>query len=351
MEGSSPLHTQFLKRSNRRLICSSDEEEDGVCRPSEVQELQSSLQVSPQVSTPYICSRSSCADGGSSPQVRQDTSEQDALQNLEKNGNIQAPDRRDTDKEIIIECVDDNDSPWHTDSDSASVSSTPDYKRGKTGEHKDHPRHSDTELVAVQEIQESGVSFPLPSWIRRRAVHGPSVLILADSQLQNWAMDKDKICQVHYHENWPISRWTQAIREGTILMVILYFEQTRNWMDVPPIKNVLQNLCKAVRNHGPGPRVFISNHLPRLTSSPVRTSITQSNFTLQQVTRSVGRSLSKVFELDVYQHFVSTKHGRILKPASHYFTVNGLTYLECLVFRDCVLREAGVKGYWFSHRE
>ena len=166
------------------------------------------------------------------------------------------------------------------------------------------------------------------------------------------------MCKVEIRQDWPVNRWLRAIRRGEIRiqahMVILYLEGTRAWQDVIPLKNTLQALCKAIRTHAGDPRtgdprIFISNHIPFVSGSPVHTPLVVSNFTLQQATRGVCQAMGRVFKLSMYEHFVS-QSGRSLKPSQKYFQVDALSHLGCLVFRECLLREAGLKRYWFGKR-
>ena len=192
--------------------------------------------------------------------------------------------------------------------------------------------------LAVMELRRSGPHLGIPPWIASRKWRGHSVLILADSQLDHWP-SRDRICSV-INRNWPVSRWTHAIRLGEIKVqsftVVLYLEGTRMWNDVPPMKNTLQALCKAIRNHANQPRIFIANHLPRL-STPIGAPVVNTNFTLQQATRSLCRSMGRVFELSLHEHFTSRK-GRIIKPTHKYFLDSTvLTPHGCLIFRECVL--------------
>ena len=212
-------------------------------------------------------------------------------------------------------------------------------------------REATVDQMARREILEHGLRYKLPSWLHKRRL--PSLLLLADSQLENWP-GRDKICTLEFRKGWTL-RWTQAIKTGEIRIncytVVLYLEDTRHWNDVPPIKNALHALCKAIKNHAPDPRVFIANHLPRVTSSPVTLPVANSNFTLQQATRSVGHALGAIHEMSLYEHFIS-KRGKVLKPTQKYFIQEGmLTPLGCLIFRECVLCEAGIKNYWFTKRE
>ena len=69
---------------------------------------------------------------------------------------------------------------------------------------------------------------------------------------------------------------------------------------------------------------------------------------LLQAVRSVNCALGKVHFLSAYEHFVS-KRGKLIKPTHKYFREDGqFTVLGCLVFHECLLREAGLKSYWFK---
>ena len=210
------------------------------------------------------------------------------------------------------------------------------------------------ERLAIKHILADGIQFKTTKWIQAHRNRAP-VLILADSRLENWPVH-DKLCVLEYRKGWSIRRWIQAVKTGEILInsytVILYLESTRNWDAVPPIKNCLHALCKAIKNHAPDPRVFVVNPLPLVSTSPITTPMVNSNFTLQQATCSICRAIGRVFELSMYEHFVSSRSGKIIKPVSKYFTESGgLSSFGCLVFRECLLREAGLKSYWFSERD
>ena len=317
---ASLLKTHLLKQHRHRIIRSEDEEED-IPRPVEMHN---------QEPTPCISSIAGCSSTGSDP-VESDT-------------------------EIVFQ-TDGQDSPWDSDVDGHDTdTSTLAYKRGhhhgldeKPASQQDSSDISDREMVKV--IQEEGMKFDTPSWIKKRKKPTPSILLLADSQVKYW-LDNDGVCQVQYHQDWPISRWTQSIRLGLIRIecgtVVLYLESVRRWGDITPIKNALNTLCRNIRNHGNNPRIFVANHLPRINGSPLRSPILASNFTLQQATRSVGRAMGRVFELSLHEHFVSKK-GRVIQPVGDYFIDSGvLTHLGCLVMRECIMRESGVKNYWFG---
>ena len=39
-----------------------------------------------------------------------------------------------------------------------------------------------------------------------------------------------------------------------------------------------------------------------------------------------------------------------MKPVDNYYTGEQLMPLGCLVFHECLLREIGVKSYWFDKK-
>ena len=271
---SSPVKVHLLKKHCRPVIYSSDED---VTREAEVASKEN---------TPSGSSQLDSFSTGSSLQTGEQAS-------------------------IIIDMthLEGCDSPWNSDEDEqGSETSTPAYKRGrydntpdKKGDVKtlENPNQRQDEedrvtVEAIRVIQREGVHFTVPGWIQKRKV-SPSILILADAQLKYWP-PHDSVCEVIFHQNWPLRRWSQAVRLGTIgvkcVTVVLYLEGTTRWSDIPPIKNVLQALCKTIRNHGSNPRIFVANHLPRVRSDPLRKDkITQSNYTLGHATRSVCRAM------------------------------------------------------------
>ena len=91
----------------------------------------------------------------------------------------------------------------------------------------------------------------------------------------------------------------------------------------------------------------MANLLPRPSSSPVGKPRNETNFILLQAGSSINRAIKKVHFLTIYEHFVSSR-GKILRPAHKYFQDNQqLTALGCMVMRECLLREVGLKKYWF----
>ena len=178
-----------------------------------------------------------------------------------------------------------------------------------------------------------------------------SVMILADAQLAAWPKH-DKKCVIVYKPGMPVKQWSRYIRAGTLDIqvknVLIYFEALMVWSEAPPIKNTLQSVCKAIRGQQPEARIYVANMIPRVGRSPVVMDVSSFNFVLQEAVCSVGRALSRVHNLALFEHFMSSK-GKILNPKYDYFNgADELTYLGCLVLRECVLREMGLKTYWFD---
>ena len=327
----SPVNTHLLKRHVRRIISSDEEEIDLHPRPTETTERED---------TPCDSSgKSSCVSGHSlvedSPVFQESPQE-----------------------ETVIDLISQDPSPWDSDVDGQeSDTSTPAYKRGRyTPPRSEQEQKQEEDLAAVRLIQEEGINFHSPNWINRRAV-AQSVVLLADSRVKNWPKN-DKVVKVEYHPEWPIKRWAQAVKLGHIQLqhttVIIYLEGTQFWEDVPPIKNTLHTLCKAVRHLGVNPRIFIANHIPLPRGSPLKApeKVKASNFIQQQAIRSVARAMGRIFEISVFEHFVSSKKNKLLSPVGTYFMDDGmLTKHGCLVLRECLLREAGLKPYWFSGKK
>ena len=228
--------------------------------------------------------------------------------------------------------------PWVMDEEQdsdVSSSSTPNFKTG---------RHSKTEEMEIVELVKIEAKQQM---IKPRNRRGPSMQLLADTRISEWP-NNDNLCLVDYH-NWTLKQWVSALRAEIVRIscntVILYLEKTHEYEDVLPLKNALHSICKTIWQHKAGARIFICNILPQVTSSPLRRSM-ESNFTLLQAVRSVNRALSKVHYLSVYEHFFSS--GRIIRPTHQFFQENGqLTRYGCLIFRECLFREAGLKTYWF----
>ena len=249
----------------------------------------------------------------------------------------------DTEEGLIINMTHPDDLEelvWDSDVDSnssTSTTSTPEFKRGR------HVQHDIQK--AVDEILADSKKFSIGS-----SPHRQSLDILADSRLQNWS-DKDKLCKIEYRPGWGFRQWLAALRAETIRIscnaVLLYFEKSTTFDDAPPLKNNLEAICKVIRQHKRGVKIFVSNLLPQPSHSPVGKPRVESNYILLQAVRSVNQFLKKVHFLSVYEHFMSSK-GKIIKPTHKYFQDNQqLTSLGCLMVRECWMQEAGLKTYWF----
>ena len=165
-----------------------------------------------------------------------------------------------------------------SDSDSGkSVTSTPRYKRGI---------HNVSMEQVVKAIQQEGVEWR-NSWPRR----GHSIQILADEKVQQWPQ-MDNICKLEFRQGWNFGQWVSAIRAETIRIschtVILHLERALVYQDVIPLKNGLQTICKAIRQHHRTARVFICNGLPTPAASPIKRSRMTAEFTLLQAVRSTN---------------------------------------------------------------
>ena len=300
---ASPVHTHLLKR-HRQTILDSEEEGEVSQRPLEALEQEMIMEDIHCASSNPVCS-----NVGPNPGTTSGT---------------------DAEEETIINMHgEERDSPWDSEVDGQdSDTSTPAYKRGKhqvskdvtdeeavslilqeglhfellesTSAYKREKHQSPKEITdeeAARRILQEGLHFALPRWVTQRRVN-KSILILADSQLEFWP-NHDNVCQVELHRSWLVNRWTQVIHTGQLRVechtVIVYLEAVKRWQDMPPMKNVLQALCKNIRNHGNNPRIFISNHLPGIHGSPLKGQVVLSNFTLQQATRSIGCAMGRSF--------------------------------------------------------
>ena len=333
-EPESPLQTTLLKRSRRRIIYSSDDEDTTYARPAEVMDIHLD-----------------CAPSTSSPNCRVQLEQ--AMQCPV------SPVMEQADESIVIQLTHQSNEAWDSaldsstdsslDSSLVSASSTPAFKRGEPDDSSSKRAQKRKQQIIDLIIEEGLERHHLGK--RRRRVQEPAVLILADSKLKEWPWN-DKVCDLHLRPNQSVKQWTMEIRTGIIDIqarnVIIYFESLLGWNDVPPIKNSLESLCKAIRDQQPSVRIYISNILPRISGSPLSPSIANFNFILQQAIRSIGRKMIKIHTLTVYEHFVS-KRGKVINPTHKYFQdPDTLTQLGCLLLRECFLREAGLKTYWFD---
>ena len=232
---------------------------------------------------------------------------------------------------------------WNTEEDGAcssseSTSLTPDFKRG---------RHAPVPLADVIQAIKHDAGKQLMKGDRKR---GPSLQLLADARVAEWPVN-DNICIVNHHPKWTFKQWIAAIRVEVVHIecetVVIYLEMTQEFDQAPPLKNGLQSLCKAIHSHHREAHIFVANTLPQIHHSPVKHLRADSNYVLLQAIRSVNRVLKKIHYLSVYEHFVS-KDGRINKPTHKFIKEDSdLTTYGCMIFRECLMHEAGLKKYWF----
>ena len=230
---------------------------------------------------------------------------------------------------------------WHTESEitdlnsSCSSTSMPGFKRGM---HE----------IGIDEITEAIIREGQIS--REQRTKRPlSLLILADARVQHWPKG-DNVCQVEIHPEWGFPQWVAALRAETIRVachiVVLYLEKTVVYPAVLPLKNGLQSVCKAIRQHHHSACIFVGNMLPSPSRSPLKGRV-ESDFILLQAVRSINRVMGKVHYMSLFEHLVSRK-GNIISPTHQYFREDGdLTGFGCMVLRECILRESKVKTYWF----
>ena len=219
----SPQHTALLKRKPRRTLLSTDGDEP---HPLEVQEqivtensnMEAGAPTPTTPTTPLADQQPSALHKVTKQTSREEMAGVDHTpsafsrsHSANSGSNQMKREPADPREGIIIQFTYTSHSPWQSDDDSDT--STPDFKRGKHSDEltlqavrelqmegdqctllKCKPTDELT-LQAVRKLRVDGSKCPLPAWVQRRKNRSPSVLILADSQLQLWP-GKDKICRV-----------------------------------------------------------------------------------------------------------------------------------------------------------
>ena len=249
-------------------------------------------------------------------------------------------------EEVVITLSHDDESPWQTEDDTDSDTSTPSYKRGRRGKQPNYDQ------LAVEEIQLHGVKLPrAPRWMRNRKNKPPTTLILADSFFQNWP-ESDARCVVMCQTDYDIWRWNAMIRSRELNVqfynIVLCIRKLQELRELP-LQNTLQALCRSIRAANPECRIFVSNMPPNPNSTPVLgRRISVFNLELQQAVEGIRQRLMKVHFLAIYEHFTDSSSGRTISPVKSYFrSEQEFTKLGCAMFREFLLREAGLKSYWF----
>ena len=206
----SPLHTSIPKRHHRRVLLSSDEDEN--CRQDEaipsdcaahgtsVSGLAGSDGEGKHAPVSHGTSQHSSDVQQQADQIRR-TSQRDQLHcagsssstptgrlgEASPTGNPREWDGESSSMvtvtepdEVIINITHMEQEGWDSDVDSASITSTPDCKRGK---------HADAlQQAAIQEIQQDCLQLV------RRNKRKPSVHLLADTRLQLWLKNDSLHC-------------------------------------------------------------------------------------------------------------------------------------------------------------
>ena len=137
---------------------------------------------------------------------------------------------------------------WCTDEDGdTSLTSTPDFKRGK---HHTAGKECNSALTlqAVGELKQEAEVFALGGGNIRPL----SMQLLADTCVKHWPM-VDHVVGVEYKPGWSIKQWTAALRVELIRItcgtIVVYLDKTRSFQQVLPLKNNLLALCKVIRQH------------------------------------------------------------------------------------------------------
>ena len=83
---------------------------------------------------------------------------------------------------MVIKLVHTADSPWDTDEDRASITSTPGYRRGRHEEVRSQVDNDKQHMIDL--ILKEGMLYKLPKWLAKKRGH--SVEILSDARMQDW---------------------------------------------------------------------------------------------------------------------------------------------------------------------
>ena len=212
------------------------------------------------------------------------------------------------------------DEVWDTEDDTSqldisisssdeSTTSTPGYKRAMS-----EPSLSKQEVVEL--IKKEGLQAH--KLIPEATLRAASILILADSKLQDWPLT-DKKCVVYVKEDWSIKDWVDAIRSNWITIrvptVVLYLKRIKDWKSLPPIKNAIQSIYRAIRLRDEECRPFVCNLLPIVGTAPVLGMRVQMlNPIIMKAVESVHRIMGKCHLMDIHGHFTGAQGGGGLPP-------------------------------------
>ena len=244
METDSPLHTNLLKYSSRRILTSSDEEGDWARKDK-------------------VDIHSDCADDGTCCSSLS-TEHANKQSSSPSQGTVMQPLHTagdESDPGTVIVMTQAEDSPWDSDADSVdttasradsekSNTSTPGYKRGKHHTPLSVSSHSKGQACALctktREVTTGGAGI-LCSVIktvrsndavkRTTKRRPPSLHLLTNSRVQCWP-SWDNVCIVDHHPGWSFQKWISSLRTEIVCIschtVVIYLEKIIELQDVPP---------------------------------------------------------------------------------------------------------------------
>ena len=388
------MQTRTLKRSRRRIIYSSDEEPFSICRQDEVPPAESPSEPVPRRSTRNTVKhgkdssvakrdRSKVAPsqipkqretGSSSPVVHYAVaSTSQAVIHYEDARHRQSPSHPSQtadgvsqnhegitpqkglaiyqDEVVITLDHDDNGSPWDSDEESGSDTSTPAYKRGKVEQPPSPParkiKRRSLEERAITRIQRDGIRLErVPAWMRKQ--RGPTTILLCDSYFRQWPLEDKKVVIIH-QPAYDLWRWNTAIRSGEIDLqyfnVIICLQRLAKLDGLNRLKNTILALSRSVKAINQDCRLFFTNLPPNPHSSPLQGKrIPAINHQIKEAVEAVVRSrVIKVHFLSIYEH-LADNNGTVIHPVQQFFKGEfEMTKFGCSMVREVVMREAGFK--------
>ena len=329
---SSPLQTRSLKRCRGRVLYSSEDEYADLDRAGEcVDKSPTLIDLSLEDHSSLV--RQAVFQPGNTPS-----------EPVQCDSSPRSPKVSEGDGWVINLDHEGNTSPWNTETEGEqSDTSTPNFKRG---------RHELTDAQIRQILREEAcVLLPVQeAWRRRNARH--SVFLAADSRVQAWPLHDTKI-RVSLKESWSMTQWTQAFRTGYLDYscgkVLIYFEMLAEIPVPTPLNNAVLALCRSIRWKNTDCQIYILNLLPKISPTPVLgPSVPVANQHILEAVRNVNRRMGSVFYLSVFEHFFTKESGLLIPPCKHFRANGDLSQLGCMVLRECIFRESGMKSYWFD---
>ena len=238
-----------------------------------------------------------------------------------------------TSPDIVIQLNHEGSSPWHTDSHDS-----------------DSETALDTEEEAIKQLNNPPAGNTAPQWMQK--VRPLSSLLLSDGTLVNWP-EYDGRCVLAFKPGFTVDHWIKEIRSGDICVqyqnIMIFLERFRTLEIAAHLKNGVFSVCRAIRAKNTNCRIYIISAIPSVGPEAVLGYKVKvfNRLLLSQVT-NINKKMRQVFYIDMEGHFI-TDGGQKLFPMKQYYNLDGtLTKMGCLLFRDCMFREAGLKRYWFN---